>query len=172
MLGLPKGKVRLHPYTPAWAEHFKDEKRRIEACLGTLIVDVYHFGSTSVPGLDAKPIIDSAITVRSLDAVERCIPLLHELGYDCHGECVLQESIFFTRGEPVTHHAHIVEHDGMILKKWLYFRDRLRTSSELSQRYLDLKRELEKKYSDDRVSYGIGKNSFLKDVLSGLEDSS
>ncbi len=169
MLGLAKGKVEICPYDSEWAALFAQECEAIREQLGDLISDIQHFGSTAVPKLDAKPIIDIAIGVRSLDIIEICRPGIESLGYEYHGEFVKQGSIFFSKGTPTTHHAHFAEIDGIIYLEWLYFRDRLRQDDGVAREYLSLKKELEKKFENDREAYGRGKYDFIHRILDQME---
>lgn len=103
--------IILKPYNPDWAEAFELEKTRIQAALGEIPVEIHHIGSTAVPGLDAKPIIDLMLVVPALEDAVRCIQPLQALGYTFidHPENVDRQ--FFRKGSPRTHHLHIVARD-------------------------------------------------------------
>ena len=165
MLGLERGTVRLAPYTPEWPRLFEEERRRIEEAVGGHALAVEHVGSTSVPGLPAKPIIDIMLAVRELSEVEHCVAPIERLGYVYKGENGLPERHFFAKGEPRTHHIHLVRIDGDHWRKHLLFRDYLRQHPTLAQEYAALKRRLAEQYHSDRAAYTDAKNPFITRVL-------
>ncbi len=171
MLGLPKDKVILCPHNKNWTQCFIEEKQNIISKIGKYIVDVHHFGSTSIFGILAKPIIDIAVTVRTLEDVERCKQNLIKLGYECHGQIVAEGCIFFSKGNPTTHHIHFTENNNINMKKWLFFRDQLRKYSKFASEYQVLKQDLEQKYANDRKAYNSGKDEFIHKVLASLNNS-
>ena len=158
-------KVEIVPYDPEWPAQFEAEKRRIEGVLGDLAIEVHHMGSTAIPGLAAKPIIDIMIVVRKLDAAQ-CIAPLKELGYTFvdHPENV--DRRFFRKGHhPRTHHVHIVEQNSQALKEHLAFRDALRNDPQLRDQYAALKYDLAERHQNDRAQYTESKTEFVKRVV-------
>lgn len=85
MIGLEKGTVRLAPYSEEWAQSFEREKEALIECLGDLIIDIEHVGSTAIEGLEAKPIIDILISIKKLGEGFKCIDPLKNLGYEFKG---------------------------------------------------------------------------------------
>jgi GrpB-like predicted nucleotidyltransferase (UPF0157 family) len=165
MLGLERGTVRLAPYTPEWHRLFEEERRSIEEAVGAYALAVEHVGSTSIPGLTAKPIIDIMLGVGELSEVEHCISPLVRLGYVYKGENGLPERHFFAKGEPRTHHIHLVQIDGAHWREHLLFRDYLRRHPSLAEEYAALKRRLAQQYHADRATYTDAKTPFITRVL-------
>jgi GrpB-like predicted nucleotidyltransferase (UPF0157 family)/predicted kinase len=158
--------VEIVPYHPEWPAQFEAEKRRIEQALGDLAVEIHHIGSTAIPGLDAKPIIDIMIVVRKLDDAAQCIVPLKELGYTFIDYPQNVDRRFFRKGlHPRTHHAHIVEQGSQTLKVHLAFRDALRNDPRLRDQYAALKYELAERYRNDRAQYTESKTEFVERVV-------
>ena len=169
MLGLLKDTVKLVVHNAEWSNCFEDEKSRIARGIADYILDIQHFGSTAVPGLDAKPVIDIAIAVRALDDVDKCEHYLNKISYERYPEIIVEGSILFTKGNPTTHHVHFSEQGGANLKKWLFFRDHLRNKAGLIDKYRQLKRDLEKEFEKNREAYNRGKGAFINDVLKEMK---
>jgi len=158
--------VSLTPYDPDWPKLFTAEAEFLWVTLPTTIVKrIEHFGSTAVPGLAAKPVIDLLVEVSSLDdTTKEVVPLLESLGYDYFWRTDVKVPYpFFIKRDQTgkrTHHIHMVEADS----KWwerLYFRDYLRIFNDEAQRYENLKRTLAGKYPNDRKGYTDGKTEFV-----------
>lgn len=110
VLGLERGVVRLVPYDPCWSLLFEEEKQRIQAVIGSWILDIQHVGSTFIPGCPAKPILDIAIAVANFEQAFICIPPLEQLGYSYQGEYGIPRRHYFVRRNPhSTHHIHMLE---------------------------------------------------------------
>ena len=157
--------VELVPYHPGWPVEYKAEKARIEVALGDLAVEIHHVGSTAVPDLAAKPIIDIMVVVRQLDDASACIAPLQALGYTFIDYPQNTDRRFFRKGVPRTHHLHIVEQGSISLVDHLAFRDALCANSELRQQYAALKAELVIRYRNDRAAYSDAKTSFVEETL-------
>jgi len=160
--------VELVPHNPAWADEFAAEAARVRAALGDLAVDVHHIGSTSVPGLDAKPIVDIMVTVRRLDDARDCIAPLAELGYIFVDHPQNTDRRFFKKGTPRTHHLHIVEAGGEAEWRHIAFRDALRTDVAVREAYAALKKELAEKYPHNRPKYTASKTDFIAATLADV----
>ncbi len=160
--------VEIAPYNPAWAGMFSAEAARVRAALGELAVDIHHIGSTSVPGLDAKAIIDIMVTVQKLDFARDCIAPLAELGYIFVDHPQNIDRRFFKKGTPRTHHLHIVESGSDAEWRHLAFRDALRADNPLRNDYAALKKELAERFKNDRPAYTDAKTEFIEGVLRGL----
>lgn len=130
--------VVLSPYDPAWADLYEAERAQIAAALGDPALEIHHLGSTAVPGLDAKPIIDIMVVVRHLDDAVHCIAPLKELGYTFVDYPDNVDRRFFRKGVPRTHHLHIVAAGSQSLADHLDFRDALRAQPEIRQQYQEL----------------------------------
>jgi GrpB-like predicted nucleotidyltransferase (UPF0157 family) len=167
MLGLQRGTVRLVPHQTGWARCFAEEQARLNAALGDRARDIQHVGSTAVPGLDAKPILDIAVAVSDLPAITECVPLLEALGYTYFGDRSGKGDYFFAKGEERsrTHSLHMAEHSGSEWAAMLSFRDALIADPTARQRYSDLKHVLSQQHANDRAAYTDGKASFIQSLL-------
>ena len=160
--------IVIADYDPRWSEAFEREQARIVRALGGLmdgVVAIEHVGSTSVPGCAAKPIIDIMISVRELARGERCVEPLVELDYEYLGEYGIPGRLYFRKGEPRSHHIHLVEHGCDFWVRHIAFRDVLRQRADLVEQYGALKRELAAKYGTDRVGYTEAKSPFIDAAL-------
>ncbi len=169
---LVREKVAIVPYDPEWPELFREEKRHLLSCLpNDLIRRIEHFGSTAVPGLSAKPIVDILVEVTDLEATRvRIAPLLESQGYDyfwrpTHGDDGPPFYAWFIKRDPQsgvrTHHIHMVEAD--FAEHWdrLLFRDYLIAQPEVAAEYERLKAQLASASTNDRVAYTQGKTQFI-----------
>lgn len=160
--------VVIAAYDPSWPEIFAGEAWAIQQALGDVLVGIEHVGSTSIPGLSAKPIIDIVVSVTSLAEGTAAVPALEMLGYDCRGENGIPGRLFFRKGLiefKRTHHLHLVEAGHEQWKSMLAFRDYLRSHPGDARRYEELKRTLAEKFRDNRAAYTNGKADFVQAVL-------
>ncbi|MDP9491962.1 MAG: GrpB family protein [Actinomycetota bacterium] len=155
-------RVELVEHDPSWAELFEAEKSRIGAIFDGRAVGIEHVGSTSVPDLCAKPIVDVLVGLRDLELSDEQVAAMEQLGYHYLGEHGLAGRLFF-RKEPRTHHVHVVEHGGDHWERQLIFRDALRSDSEERQRYDEFKRKLAAE-GHPREVYTELKTPFIRDV--------
>jgi GrpB-like predicted nucleotidyltransferase (UPF0157 family) len=169
MVGLKHGTVRLESYSPQWPKLYAREDKLLRRKLRPLFEDVQHIGSTAIPGLPAKPIIDIAIRVPHLAKLGQIIRALAELDYDYLGEYGLPGRHFFTKGSPVTHHAHVVAHHSLHWSRWLAFRDHLRENAADRDAYKKFKEQLAKKYARNRDAYTAGKDPFIERMHRRIE---
>lgn len=157
------------PYDAGWPGRFRIESQLLHVALATLKPVIEHIGSTSVPGLAAKPIIDMLVGVPSLAAFESQAPRLEVFGYQYipEYERVLPERRFFKRvvNGVRTHHVHVVDHSGVYWKRYMKFRNSLREDAWLAARYAELKRRLAVRHRFDRDAYTNGKTGFVEAVL-------
>lgn len=165
MLGLPKGTVRLAPHDEEWHRLFAREEARLREALGGLAAAFEHVGSTAVCGISAKPVIDIAVAVREIADAARCVAPLEAAGYEYRGENGIPGRHYFTRGEPRTHHLHLVELGGELWRSHLLFRDYLRRHPRVAEAYEDLKKRRAREHPEDRGAYTDGKADFIKSVL-------
>lgn len=167
--------VALSPYDLHWPESFQKEKEHLLACLPEgLVVRVEHFGSTAVPGLAAKPIVDMLVEVTDLEATrERIPPILEDQGYDyfwrpTHGDDGPPFYAWFIKRDARTgartHHIHMVERH--FTEHWdrLLFRDYLVEHPDTAKEYEDLKRRVAAEHPTDRVAYTRAKTEFITRV--------
>jgi GrpB-like predicted nucleotidyltransferase (UPF0157 family) len=165
MLGLARGTVRLVPHEEGWHRLFAEEAARLRGALGARAVAVEHVGSTAVCGLSAKPVIDIAVAVREAADAPDCAARLAALGYEYRGENGIPGRHYFVKGDPRTHHLHMVEAGGDFWESHLLFRDHLRLHPEVAGEYEKLKKGLAEKYPEDRGAYTEGKAAFIRGVL-------
>jgi GrpB-like predicted nucleotidyltransferase (UPF0157 family) len=167
VLGLAQTQVRLHEPTPLWAVLYRAEEERLRAALGPALVAVEHYGSTSVPGIRAKPIIDILAGIARLEDGPALIEPLAALGYEYAGDKVVPGHHIFGKGKERTHLLHVVEHGSPIWTEALCFRDALRTDPKLAREYEALKIALSEKYAERRADYTAAKATFIQSVLDG-----
>jgi GrpB-like predicted nucleotidyltransferase (UPF0157 family) len=165
--------IAVVPYDPRWPELFELERKRLPSLFpGDLIKRIEHFGSTAVPGLPAKPIVDMLVEVRDLKAAKRLIaPALEDRGYDYFWRPLWDEEkppfyAWFIKRDSEgkrTHHIHMVEAH---FEHWdrLLFRDYLIEHPEVAREYGDLKLSLSQTHKKDRTAYTKAKSDFIKSV--------
>jgi GrpB-like predicted nucleotidyltransferase (UPF0157 family)/RimJ/RimL family protein N-acetyltransferase len=162
---VPLGPLEVVAYDPAWPLRFEEERARIAEALGSRAPVIEHIGSTSVPGLAAKPVIDVLLGLRSYPLDEAGVRALEGLGYEYRGEFGIPGRQFFRKGEPRSHHVHAVELGSDLWVSHLAFRDRLRDHPEDAARYASLKHELVSRYRDERGRYTEAKAPFIEELL-------
>jgi len=159
--------IRLVPYDPSWPAQFAAERAVLDEEIGDWATGgVHHVGSTAVPGLDAKPIIDILVGVDSLQASRASFDLLSKLDY-LYAPYRADEMHWFCKPDPSrrTHHLHLVPTDSSRFRDELAFRDRLRSSPRVAEEYAGLKRDLAERFADDREAYTDGKADFIGQIL-------
>ena len=134
LLGLKRGELRVSPYREEWKNLFEIEKRDIEEAIGDYIEEIQHVGSTSIPGMSAKPILDIAIAVKNFEKARICIKPLCDMGYAFKGENGIPRRHYFLKGEPCTHHIHMLEKISEEWEKLILFRDHLRSHQNTCRR--------------------------------------
>ena len=161
--------VIIVEYDPRWVLLFQQEAATIRTVLDSnLITQIEHFGSTAIPGMAAKPIIDLLVGVRSLSkAKEFAVPPLENLGYAYWRNNPDPQRMLFVKGlppnSPRTHHIHMVEPDSILWER-LLFRDYLCNHPAEAARYAQLKKTLAQRFSNDREAYTAGKTEYVKSV--------
>jgi GrpB-like predicted nucleotidyltransferase (UPF0157 family) len=164
--------VRLVPYTGQWAALYREEERRLRARMGQHVIDIQHIGSTAVPGMIAKPIIDIGVAIPRFEGGFELVTPIEGLGYEYEGEHGIPRRHYYDKGDPRTHHLHMLEHDSAEWRNHILFRDYLRAHAQVAQEYADLKRELAHRYRNDRTAYTDGKAEFIVRVLEAAERDS
>ncbi len=165
MIGLERGIVKLVPYTAEWKRLFEQEKARLQAAIGDYVLDIQHVGSTSIPGMIAKPIIDIGIAVRNFEQATVCIEPMVQLGYEYRGEHGVPRRHLFVQGDPRTHHVHMNEAHGKNWEALVLFRDYMIQHPEMAQEYAKLKQELAQQFPTDRPAYLEKKSGLIERVL-------
>jgi len=157
-------KVEVVPYDIDWPALFDEEARQLRALFGPELVSIHHFGSTSIPGTSAKPIIDILVIVRSIDKVDPLNPSLQRMGYNSVGEYGISGRRFFYKGtlDLRTHHLHVYQIGNPHILRHLAFRDYMRAHPVNARAYSRLKETLATEYPEDMESYIAGKNDFVQ----------
>jgi GrpB-like predicted nucleotidyltransferase (UPF0157 family) len=161
--------IRLVPYDPSWPERFEAERAALEQAIGPWASGgIHHIGSTAVPGLEAKPVIDIMAGVRDLEDSRACFEPLARLEY-VHFPYLPEERHWFCKPDPSrrTHHLHLVPAGSRRFRDHLAFRDRLRAEPRLAAEYAALKRDLAARFEHDREAYTDGKDDFVRRALAG-----
>ncbi|MGE7867493.1 GrpB family protein [Bacillus paramycoides] len=169
MLGLPYGKVFLVPWNKESEIEFLKEKQLIEEYIGEHILTIHHIGSTSIPHLSAKPIIDIAIELNDFANGIESIKKLELLNYQYRKD-VLPERYYFNKGEPRTHQIHMYEQGNKYLMEQLKFRDYLIDNKTSRIQYEQLKIQLSKTNPNDKHKYAEDKTNFIKSILTKIND--
>ena len=162
----PSEPVFVVPYDPAWPHTFAALRDRLAPVLGELAVGIEHIGSTAVPGLAAKPIVDIDVVIRYAEDFEEIAQRLAALGYRHLGDLgIVGREAFRSPPHLPRHHLYVCASGAAPLRAHLALRDALRADPELATAYEGLKRELAERYRDDRDSYTEGKSTFITAVL-------
>ncbi|MGW8724773.1 GrpB family protein [Streptomyces sp. NPDC055808] len=158
--------VHIVEYDPQWPLVFAGLADTVRRGLGSLILRVEHVGSTAVPGLSAKPVIDIDVVIPTRASMPEAVEALRELGYAHEGDMGIpgREAFAAPAGTPV-HHLYVCAADSPELARHLAFRDFLRTHADSARRYDELKRDLAARYRHDRAAYSTGKTAFVEGVL-------
>jgi len=160
-LGLESGTVRLVEYDDRWPSLFRAEASRILAAASELQLTLEHVGSTAVPGLCAKPVLDILAGYTGAVPALAYVAPLERAGYEHRGDAGIVGHQFFRRGQPRAYHIHLVELGGRLWREYLAFRDYLRSDPRAAAEYGDLKRQLAARHPRDREAYISGKSSFV-----------
>lgn len=158
--------VTVTAYDPRWPQLYEREAAAISAALGGALSAIHHIGSTAVPGLAAKPIIDIMPVVCSIAAVDEKQGAFEEIGYEYLGEFGMAQRRYLRKGgDERTHQVHIFqETDRINIERHLAVRDFLRAHSEIARQYGALKESLARRYPYDIEGYCDGKDAFVKDL--------
>jgi GrpB-like predicted nucleotidyltransferase (UPF0157 family) len=161
--------IQLAPSDPGWPARFERERAALEEAIGEWVSGgIHHIGSTAVPGLEAKPIIDILVGVPDLETARASFEALAGLDY-LYAPYLPEEMHWFCKPHPGrrTHHLHLVPSGSKRYRDELAFRDRLRADPQIASQYAVLKRELAGRYRDDREAYTEAKDSFVLATLQG-----
>lgn len=167
-IGLRRGTVELKAYDPQWSALFDDEKKRLLEVFGDRIIAIEHIGSTSIPGISAKPIIDINVAVKLLDRIDDFISELPQMGYEYMPQRRFHDRQFFPKGsrERRTHHLNLTERASK--SGWedhLTFRNYLRDNEDARKDYETLKKKLAAEFSENREEYTRQKSNFIQSII-------
>ena len=160
-------RIVVTAHDPGWAGAFVAERQQVAAAIGDAALAIEHIGSTAVPDLPAKPIIDIVVGLQNMSATDECVRALLVLGYERAPEGDFEGRVFLRRTGPdgvATHHISLTAHGSAYWLDHLAFRDALRSRSDLRRRYGELKKELAAEH-DDPESYTRAKTALVRDAL-------
>lgn len=158
--------VRVVAYDPEWPRIFERIRSYVWPAVRDIAIDVEHVGSTSVPGLSAKPVIDACIVVHSSREVPACIERLAGIDYVHRGNLGVPEREAFRRPDHLPrHHLYLSPRESLSLKNHLGFRDYLRSHPDTALEYGELKASLARRFPEDIDRYIVGKTDFVLRIL-------
>ncbi len=164
--------LRIVPYSEAWPDHFAAIRRQLLVAFAEPAVQIEHTGSTSVPGLCAKPVIDVLVGAASLASIEAAIPGLAAAGYAYVNKYELEFPMrrYFVRPESQGPrvHVHVVSKGSDFWNEHIAFRDTLRTNTSVRDAYAQLKLQLAREHENDKAAYTAAKAPFIRHVLTSL----
>ncbi len=165
-------KIEVVPYDPKWPEIYLAEVECLVQAIGKQVIAFHHIGSTSVPGLSAKPTIDILAEVRDLAALDTCNEAMQELGFTPKGENGIEGRRYFNKlaGEMHLFHLHAFESGHPGIANHLVFRDYLRAHPDVASEYAELKQRLAKEYTFNAPAYTAGKADFINEVMKKAAD--
>jgi GrpB-like predicted nucleotidyltransferase (UPF0157 family) len=159
-------KVELFQYDPKWIEMFQEEARALAGLLSPQLIAIHHVGSTSIPGIHAKPVIDILIEVRDIETIHSYSAAMEALGYEPRGEHGIPgRRYFYKEANGIhSHHVHIFGQGHPEIGRHLRFRDHLRAHPEVAKAYSQLKRRLAQIYPEDADGYTEAKSPFILEI--------
>ena len=163
----PDEPIRIVAYDPEWPTRFEEERAALDEAIGRWVTaGIHHVGSTAVPGLEAKPIIDILVGVRDLEESRECFEPVAHRGY-LYAPYLPDAMHWFCKPGPNrrTHHLHLVPLGSRRYRDELAFRDRLRADPRIANDYTALKHSLAEQFRDDREAYTEAKTDFIRAVL-------
>ena len=172
MIGLRRGIVTLCSHNKDWLTLGTEACQKVQKACGNLSIAIEHVGSTSIPGLTAKPIIDLALGLSNKEVIHEIIPLLTEAGFIYRGEGEGSVGFLFVwESEPDVRsiHLHAIVHGTPAWKDYVVFRDILRADPVIVKAYEELKIHSAQKYPENRKRYTATKAEFIRSVLSQSE---
>jgi GrpB-like predicted nucleotidyltransferase (UPF0157 family) len=165
-------RIEVVPHNPNWKKKFKLEARIIKSIFYEEIITIHHIGSTAIPDISAKPIIDILVEVQDINKIDEYNTEMIERGYIPKGESGIPERRLFIKGseEFRTFHVHVFEKENPEITRHLNFRDYMIAHSKEAQEYSQLKEYLAKKYPENIDGYIDGKEEFIKSIDKKAED--
>ena len=160
-------KVKVVPHNPQWRDAFEAEAKQVAAALGENVVAIHHIGSTAIPDIYAKPVVDLLVEVRDITEVDGRSSAMESLGYEVMGEYGIPGRRYFRKDgrEGVrTHNIHAFEAGSAEVERHLAFRDYMIAHPGDAQRYSELKRKLAEEHPQSMDGYMDGKDGFIKEM--------
>lgn len=166
-IGLEKGTVRLENHNPFWKILFENESKILLDKFSDIIMEISHGGSTAIPNIPAKAIIDMLAVISSLKDVQSIRQEIESLGYTYRGEEGVSERILFTKevGEKQTYHLQFVEQNSNEWKNHLLIKNYYLRHPEVAEQYALLKQKLAEQFPENRKAYSKGKHDFIKSII-------
>jgi GrpB-like predicted nucleotidyltransferase (UPF0157 family) len=153
-------------YDPSWPETFQALRNGIAGALSGLAAAIEHVGSTAVPGLAAKPIIDIDVLLASEAMLDEAIERLARIGYTHRGNLgVPEREAFWAPAASPPHHLYVCPPESLEFRRHIAFRDYLRLHKEVARAYGDLKMALARQFREDRTAYNEGKTAFVLEMI-------
>jgi GrpB-like predicted nucleotidyltransferase (UPF0157 family) len=160
-------KIEVVPNDPMWRNAFETEKRHVGSALGENVVAIHHIGSTAIPNIYAKPVVDLLVEVGNITEVDGRSSEMESLGYEVMGEFGIPRRRYFRKDNEKgirTHQIHAFETGSAEIERHIAFRDYMIAHPEEAQRYSELKRKLAEKHSQSMDEYMDGKDEFIKEM--------
>jgi GrpB-like predicted nucleotidyltransferase (UPF0157 family) len=159
-------KVKVVPHDPNCLKLFRAEANRIAAVLGQQVIAIHHIGSTAIPNISAKPIIDVLVEVHDIEKIDNFNKEMIKRGYQPKGEFGIPGRRFFIKGDDAnrTHHIHTFQTGNPRIERHLNFRDYMIAHPEEAQTYGRLKEELARRFPEDIEGYMAGKDRFIREI--------
>lgn len=160
-------RVVVVPYDPAWVEAFTESSQKVASAMRGNLVAIHHIGSTSIPGMHAKPVIDMLAVVSDIAAIDHSAAEMESLGYEALGEFGIPGRRYFRRDNANgvrTHQVHAFQDGSPDVSRHLAFRDFMRTHGTFAYQYAELKQRLAAAHPHDIEAYMDGKDAFTKDM--------
>ena len=160
-------KVEVVPHNPQWRDSFEAEAKHVAAALGEIVIAIHHIGSTAIPNIYAKPVIDLLVEVRDLTEVDGQSSAMESLGFEVMGEYGIPGRRYFRKDNREgirTHHIHTFEAGSAEVERHLAFRDYMTAHPVEAQAYSELKRKLAEEHPQSIDGYMDGKDGFVKEI--------
>ena len=160
-------RIEVVPHDPQWQAAFEAEAKQIAGALGENVAAIHHIGSTAIPNIYAKPVVDMLVEVKDITELDRQGLALESLGYEVKGEFGIPGRRYFRKDDREgnrTHQIHAYESGSAELERHLAFRDYMIAHPEDAQSYSELKRKLAEEHSHSMNGYMDGKDSFIKEM--------
>jgi GrpB-like predicted nucleotidyltransferase (UPF0157 family) len=162
--------IIISNYDPTWAQRFEHEKTIILRAIGDLIVKIEHFGSTAVPGLAGKPVVDILVGLKQYPMTHESIYALEQIGYEYLGEAGVSERLYFRKRKPIAFNLGAVKYDSKLWRDNLLLRDYLRCHPDARQRYEQHKRAMIVAGHNQLLAYSQQKAQLVLDLLDQAEE--
>lgn len=158
-------KVEVVSHQEEWPKMFQDECEKLLGAFGNEILNIYHIGSTAIPRIHAKPVIDILVEVKQLDRVDGCNSNMNRIGYEAMGENGIANRRFFVKGGEVrTHHVHVFQRGNDEITRHVRFRDYMIAHPQEAHKYSQLKKRLARVFPNEMAEYIEGKNKFIREI--------